>query len=437
MERLLLQQLLDWKKRDKRKPILLDGARQTGKSYLLEKLFGAHFIQVVRLDFLEQPHFADLFTDSLRPDDILANIELALDLAIDRKNALIIFDEVGECQAAVNSLKFFAEQKPDMFICASGSNVGLLASFPVGKVELLELYPLTFEEFLWAAQQPRLVKAFEELNLSKVAHEKLFSVLIDYYFVGGMPEAVDAWFNSHGDPSIIERTGRVSSVHDALIAGYERDFGKYSDKISAQQINAVFRNIPKQLAQHVDDSVKRFKFKDVIKNVSRYQQLAGPIDWLEKCKLVSKCHPIDSQPKSPLPALSKDNIFKLFFFDIGLLGHLLGLSYREHREQGFSYKGYIAENFVQNEWVAQQGGPTYSWEYARSEIEFLFKSSTDALIPVEVKSGKRTRAKSLSVYVGRYSPQKTINLVGSTGCLDDPKALVLPLYFASKVTQLA
>ena len=369
MERLLLQQLLDWKKRDKRKPILLDGARQTGKSYLLEKLFGAHFIQVVRLDFLEQPHLANLFADSLRPDDILANIELALDLAIDRKKALIIFDEVGECQAAVNSLKFFAEQKPDMFICASGSNVGLLASFPVGKVEFLELYPLTFEEFLWAAQQPRLVKAFEELNLSKVAHEKLFSVLIDYYFVGGMPEAVDAWFNSHGDPSIIERTGRVSSVHDALIAGYERDFGKYSDKISAQQINAVFRNIPKQLAQHIDDSVKRFKFKDVIKNVSRYQQLAGPIDWLEKCKLVSKCHPIDSQPKSPLPALSKDNIFKLFFFDIGLLGHLLGLSYREHREQGFSYKGYIAENFVQNEWIAQQGGPTYSWEYARSEIE--------------------------------------------------------------------
>jgi len=113
------------------------------------------------------------------------------------------------------------------------------------------------------------------------------------------------------------------------------------------------------------------------------------------------------------------------------------LSYREHREQGFSYKGYIAENFVQNEWVAQQGGPTYSWEYARSEIEFLFKSSTDAFIPVEVKSGKRTRAKSLSVYVDRYSPQKTIKLVGSTGFLDDPKALVLPLYFASKVTQLA
>jgi hypothetical protein len=120
-----------------------------------------------------------------------------------------------------------------------------------------------------------------------------------------------------------------------------------------------------------------------------------------------------------------------------LLGHLSGFSYREHREQGFSYKGYIAENYVQNQWVAQQGGPSYSWEYGRSEIERLFKSSTDALISVEVKSGKRTRAKSLSVYVGRYSPQKTIKLVGSTGFVDDPKALVLPLYVASKVTQLA
>ena len=439
MKRLLLKQLLGWKKRDKRKPILLDGARQTGKSYLLEVLFGAHFQQIVRLDFLEQPALADLFEGSLKPDDILANIELALNVRIDCEKALIIFDEIGECQAAVNSLKFFSEQKPELFICASGSNIGLLASFPVGKVELLELYPLTFEEFLWAAQQPLLIKAFDELNLSKVAHEKLFGLLVDYYYVGGMPEAVDAWFGASDteDRSITERSEQVSSIHDALIAGYERDFGKYSKKIAAHQINAIFRNVPRQLAQHVDDSVKRFKFKDVIDHSSRYQQLAGPIDWLEKCKLVSKCYPIDSQPKSPLPALCKENIFKLFFFDIGLLGHLLGLSYNEHREQGFSYKGYIAENFVQNELIAQQGGATYSWEYARSEIEFILKSSTDTLIPIEVKSGKRTRAKSLSVYVQRYAPQKTIKLVGSTGYVGDPKALVLPLYFASKVRQLA
>lgn len=436
MRRALLTQLLAWKEQSSRKPILLDGARQTGKSYLLEELFGEHFEQVIRLDFMEQPNLATLFADSLNPDDILDNIELTLNVEIDKNNALIIFDEIGECQAAINSLKFFAEQKPEMFICASGSNIGLLGSFPVGKVEFLELYPLTFEEFLWASNQPALIKAFDKMNMSKVAHDKLFSVLIDYYFVGGMPEAVKVWFNREGDTSIIDRTQQVSNIHADLIAGYERDFGKYSDKISARHIDAVFKNVPNQLSLNMDNSVKRFKFKDVIENKTRYQQLAGPIDWLENCKLISKCHPIDSEPKSPLPPLKKDNIFKLFLFDVGLLGHLLGLSYNEHREQGFNYKGYIAENFVQNEFVAQQGSPTYSWEYARSEIEFIYKTKEGSIVPIEVKSGKRTRAKSLSVYVQRYSPKQTVKLIGSTGSLEDETALVLPLYYASKIQEL-
>lgn len=437
MKRTLLTQLLIWKEKGERKPILLDGARQTGKSYLLQELFGKHFKQVIRLDFLEQPNLATLFEDSLTPDDILENIELTLNVEIDQQNALIIFDEIGECQAAINSLKFFAEQKPEMFICASGSNIGLLGSFPVGKVELLELYPLTFEEFLWASEQPALVKAFDKMSMSKVAHDKLFNLLIDYYYVGGMPEAVKAWFNQERDISIIERTQKISDIHADLIAGYERDFGKYSDKISARHIDAVFKNVPNQLSLNMDDSVKRFKFKDVIENKTRYQQLAGPIDWLEKCKLISKCHPIDTEPKSPLPLLAKDNIFKLFFFDVGLLGHLLNLNYSEHREQGFNYKGYIAENFVQNELIAPQGNPTYSWEYARSEIEFIYKSDNGSIIPIEVKSGKRTRAKSLGVYVQRYSPHKTIKLIGSTGALDDESALVLPLYYACKIQGLS
>lgn len=436
MKRRLLDKLITWKNQAQRKPILLDGARQTGKSYLLENLLGEHFKQVIRLDFLEQPGFAALFEDSLRPDDILDNIELALNVELDRDNTLIIFDEIGECQAAVNSLKFFAEQKPEMYICASGSNIGLLGSFPVGKVELLALYPFTFEEFVWASGQAALVKAFDNMNMGKVAHDRLFSLLVDYYFVGGMPEAVANWFAGMETNSIVERTQRVSSIHAALIVGFERDFGKYSDKVSARHIHAVFNNVPRQLFRNVDDSVKRYKFKGVIEKKNRYQELFGPIDWLEKCRLISKCFPITSEPKSPLPALAKENLFKLFFFDVGLLGHLLGLSYNDHREQGFSYKGYIAENFVQNEFVAQQGSPSYSWEYARSEIEFLYKAPSGDIIPIEVKSGKRTRAKSLGVYVDRYAPELTIKLVGSKGSLDDPKALVVPLYFASKVADL-
>jgi predicted AAA+ superfamily ATPase len=433
VKRLLLNKLINWKKQSKRKPILLDGARQTGKSYLLEQLFAVHFSKVIRLDFLEQPRLVNLFTGSLHPKDILSNIELEFNLSIDRANTLIIFDEIGECQEAVNSLKFFSEQCPELYICASGSNIGLLGSFPVGKVELLELYPLTFEEFLWASEQAPLIKAFEQMNMGKVAHDKLFSLLLDYYFVGGMPEAVSNWYGSQTDIGTFERTQRIEQIHASLIAGYERDFGKYSDKISAQHIQAVFHNVPIQLSRNMDDSVKRFKFKDVIEKKTRYQELSGPINWLDKCKLISKCHPIDCEPNSPLPALAKQNIFKLFFFDVGLLGHMLGLSYTEHRQQAFQYKGYIAENFVQNELIAKYDNPTYSWEYARSEIEFLFKTDSGAIIPIEVKSGKRTRAKSLSVYAQRYQPKKTIKLIGSTGSTENLKTLVLPLYYASRI----
>jgi len=436
MERLILTKLLEWKISDFRKPVLLDGARQTGKSYLLEVLFGQHFDQVVRLDFLEQPHLVHIFEGSLNPEDIVNNIELTLNLSIDKEKSLFIFDEIGECQAAVNSLKFFAEQCPEMFICASGSNIGLLASFPVGKVELLHLYPMTFEEFVWATKQPALIKAFEQMDMGKVAHGKLFSLLLDYYFVGGMPEAVSSWFTNPVERGILERSQRVAQIHAALIAGYERDFGKYSDKVAAQHIQAVFHAIPVQLSKSIDDSVNRFKFKDVIAKKSRYQDLVGPINWLEKCRLLSQCHPVACEPSSPLSALAKENMFKLFLFDVGLLGHMLGLSYKEHREQGFNYKGYIAENFVQNELIAQQGSPTYSWEYARAEVEFLYKCDNGNILPVEVKSGKRTRAKSLKVYVDRYEPKTTIKLIGSTGSVENDKALVLPLYYASKMMGL-
>jgi predicted AAA+ superfamily ATPase len=310
-----------------------------------------------------------------------------------------------------------------------------LGSFPVGKVEFLNLYPMTFEEFVWASEQKPLINAFKQMNMGKLAHNKLFSSLIDYYFVGGMPEAVNSWFYNEGKIGIIERTNKVSQIHASLVAGYERDFGKYSDKVSAQHIQAIFHNIPVQLSKNIDDSVKRFKFKDAIEKKSRYQELAGPINWLEKCKLLSKCHPIDSKPTSPLPALAKDNIFKLFLFDIGLLGYMLDLSYKEHKNQGFNYKGYIAENFVQNELIAQTNNASYSWEYARSEIEFLCKCDDGKIIPIEVKSGKRTRAKSLNVYVERYKTITTIKLIGSTGSIDDKKALVLPLYYASKIRE--
>ena len=421
MERLLLSKLLAWKDSSTRKPILLDGARQTGKTHLLKELFGAHFENVVRLDFLENPDLASIFSGSLTPTDIIDGISLMYGSEIELENTLIIFDEIGECQRAVDSLKFFAELTPHAFICASGSNIGLLNSFPVGKVLSLELHPLTFEEFLMASGNTPLIKAFRRSDFSKIAHDKLFSLLKDYYFVGGMPEAVVAW---HTGKDLTSKIENVTDIHDGLIKGYERDFGKYSNKLSSGHILQVFHNVPKQLANNLDGSVNRYRFKDVIAKKNRYQ---------EQCKLVSKCHPIDSKPTSPLVAQAKDNMFKLFLFDIGLLGHMLGLNYAEQVAQDFDFKGYIAENFVQNELIALNGSPTYSWETKSNEIEFVIKNEDGSVWPVEVKSGKRTKAKSLSAYIEKYKPEKAIKLIGSQGCIDEPALLVLPLYYVSKV----
>ena len=334
-----------------------------------------------------------MFADSLNPRTILSNIELRLDVSIDVERDLVFFDEVGECQPAVDSLKYFAEALPQAFVCASGSNVGLLGSFPVGKVRQLEMFPLGFEEFLAAAGRPKLLQAFRERRRGQAVHQELWPLLLDYYFVGGMPEAVAHWFETAG--SVRERAEGVSRIHRELVMGYRRDFGKYAGKLHAQHIDAVFSNVPRQLATSQDDSVQRFRFRDVIERKHRYRELRGPVDWLEAAKLVRKCYPIKERPRVPLWAQARQNIFKLYLFDVGVLGHMLGLTCADQRAQDVSFKGYVAENFVQTELSARVGYPTFGWEQAQAEVEFLHRCLDGEIVPIEVKSGARTRARSL------------------------------------------
>ena len=418
----------------RRKPLLLDGARQVGKTYLIEDFGARHFRQVLKLDFLAEPQLSDIFKESLNPEVLLINIQLALNVDFNPQHDLIFFDEIGECQSALNSLKFFAESKPELYICASGSNIGLIDAFPVGKVHMLELFPLSFEEFLMASNQPLLLEQFKNVSRQEIVHQKLWQLFLDYYFVGGMPEAVATWF-ADGAEGINARCQQVAKIHDDLLTGYSRDFGKYAGKVNAQHIEQVFQAIPQQLSQYVDDSVKRFRFSGVVEKKRGYKDLYGPIEWLEKSKLITKSYPI-SAPKSPLSAYRKENIFKLFFFDVGLLGHLLGLSYAEHKIQEFSYKGYLAENFVQNEFRCCGYYPTYAWQRKEAEIEFLYKTTGGDIVPIEVKSGKRTQAKSLKSYIQHYKQKRTVKLVGSTGGTKDTAHLVWPIYYAGKLLHL-
>jgi len=226
MKRVLLEKLIAWKEQKARKPLLIDGARQTGKTFLLQELFGQTFQNRLRLDFLENPTLKEAFDGSLSPDDILMNIELLTGQTFNPKTDLLILDEIGECERAVTSLKYFAEQTPTYYVAASGSNIGLLNSFPVGKVEQHYLRPLTFLEFLHASQEQALIKAFENQVNTAAAHSKLFDKLTDYYFTGGMPEAVASWFDNK-DISILERVGKITQIHANLVEGYRRNFGKY------------------------------------------------------------------------------------------------------------------------------------------------------------------------------------------------------------------
>ncbi len=429
MQRNLLNALIAWKNQPVRKPLLIDGARQTGKTYLLQELFGNTFANILRIDFLENPAYKEAFDGSLSPDELVMNIELLTNQAFNPETDLLILDEIGECERAVTSLKYFAEKAPSYFVAASGSNIGLLNTFPVGKVEQYNLRPLTFQEFIYASNEQALIKAFDSQASTPAVHTKLMDKLTDYFFTGGMPEAVSAWYQFK-DSSILERVEKVTKIHADLVEGYRRDFGKYAGKVDATLIESVFNSIPAQLSLVSDESVKRFKFKHVHERKSRYSDFETAIHWLNCCRLALPNYPIEGLPKSPLAAYKKDNMVKLFLFDVGLLNHMLGSSYKEIKQQNYEYKGYVAENFVQQELAAIGVDPSYSWNDARAEIEFILATDEGDIIPVEVKSGKRTRAKSLASYVEKCTPNKIFKLTGTQGSSAlEQTNIVMPLYF--------
>lgn len=434
MYRELIKQLADWKDQEKRMPILLDGARQVGKSYLLKNLFGkVHFDKSIVLDFLEDPSLANIFKGQKTVSSIVENIQIQTGVDLDLKTDLLILDEIGECQEAVDSLKYFSEQAPNSFVCASGSNIGLLDSYPVGKVQELKLTPMNFEEFLTAHENEHIVKAYQDKKRNDAIHAQLWNLYLEYNFVGGMPEAVKAWID--GDRSKINSLIlTVRTIQKNLIKGYVRDFGKFAtSKNYALHIEKVFQNIPIQLAREINGSVKRYQFSNVIPKKKGYSDLSGPIDFLAKCGLVSKNYTIEGKPKSPLLSQISQSRFKLFLHDIGLLNCMLEITFQEIINQSLDFKGYIAENFVQNEIISLGLKHTYSWKSSGdAELEFIAKTHNGEILPIEVKSGKHTKAKSLSLFINNYEPKLAFKFVGTVGGFRDTSLKTLPLYYSRK-----
>lgn len=407
-----------------------------GKTWLLKEFGRKEFRNIHYINFENSQDLEVLFKDGLKPDLILAQLKLLSNTTVDPEHDLIVFDEIQNAPDALTSLKYFNEDMPQMAVCGAGSHIGLTVSegsFPVGQVEFLDVYPMNFEEFLMNLE-PHVATFMKNIGpgtiVTSPVHDRLLKLWREYLFTGGLPAAVATYTEHRAD--IHAAATHVRAIQSILIGGYQSDFAKHAGRVNATHINAVFRNIPIQLFRAMDGSVGRFRFRGILPNRSRYAQFESPIEWLVKAGLALQVHPLES-PTIPLMAFAKMGIFKLYFFDVGLLGCMLGLSANSILNQDYgSYKGYIAENYVAQEFVAARRDRLYSWHGRESEIEFL-RMIDDKVVPVEVKSGTNTRSKSLAAYRDKYSPHLAIKITAKELDTSNPAVHNYPIYLASRV----
>ena len=442
MERKILQDLLLWKKSLDRKPLILLGARQVGKTWVLREFGKIAFSTVHYFDFSEKNStLSGIFKMSLDPMDIIGELEIFLEKRINLKEDLIIFDEIQDEPLALKSLKYFYEKTPEVQLACAGSllGVGLInESFPVGKVNYLNMYPLSFEEFIREAVGDFLYEQYENAihfrKTSPMLHDKLMEYLRDYWITGGFPAAVKVYLISRKNR--FEAFLAVRDIQNNLIKDYLNDFSKHAGKLNSGHIRLVFENIPAQLASNIDDSVGRYIFKDIIPGKKGFAAVEGPISWLKQAGLIYKV-PICNHSAIPLKAFTKSNIFKIHLLDIGLLGAMLELSPKTIIENNYGIaKGYFTESFVLGELKKSMSSQVFGWTERNSEIEFL-TTLDDKIIPIEVKSGSRTKAKSLTQYIIKYNPELVVKIMDTTlEPLRSGSVWNVPLYFAGRLKDL-
>lgn len=452
IKRKLFQRLKSWKNLETRKPLILQGIRQVGKTSLLQEFGRREFKKTHYINFEKDPGLKGLFEQGLAPKFIIEQISIKTNSVITPGEDLLIFDEVQNIPLALTSLKYFNEELPEQHVVAAGSLLGVLLaglygesfSFPVGKVDFMTLYPLSFEEFLGAGENQQLFKAYLEIRagvpVPEIVHEMLWEQWKIFLILGGMPEAVATYYgfsNSEGDSSgsFIGKVTACRNMQDDLIRAYEADIAKHSGKANAMHVIRLLHATPHKLAKTDDSSSQKFTFKDVIPGVRGYTRMANAIDWLTHCGLIYKLHLVET-PQIPLSAFYKENSFKLYLADVGLLGALSGIPSQVYMDFNFSmYKGYVAENFVLQELITSQNQPIACWARNTSEVEFILERGGE-LIPLEVKSGNKTRAKSLGVYLNKYKPKYALKLTARAGQVyvdSGVKIVEVPLYMAGRV----
>lgn len=415
MKRMRESDLTRWQTAAGRKPLILLGARQVGKTYILRVFAARNFTNSVYLNFESDKGLHRVFDQDLDAQRIINDLrKLGHEIQIGK--TLLIFDEIQNCESALTSLKYFCEGIPELHVCAAGSLLGLQlaeGSFPVGKVDLMSLYPMTFLEFLHGIGDLSLYDYLLSVqdgssNWSEVMHPRVFARFKDYLIIGGLPEVVAEFAKNLDQVSTAYEVARKKQ--ESLIFQYVADIAKHSGKVNSMHIERVWSNAASQLATTHDGKSDKFKFKGVVPNIRGYERLAGAIEWLQKAGLIVKV-PICKKPASPLRGYTEDSVFKIYLFDVGILGAMIGLRPSTVVAYDFgSYKGYLAENFVTRELVSQ-GIELYCWRESTSEVDFLIEDDT-GIIPIEVKSGQSNQAKSLGVYIKKYQPRHIVKLSG-------------------------
>lgn len=405
VKRLAMQKLIEWKEKKNRKPMILKGARQVGKTWLMKEFGKQYFKYTAYVNFDNNKYMRDVFETDYDIERILMAVNIASGIKIIPGETLIIFDEIQENPKALAALKYFCENAPEYAVIAAGSLLGVAihkgVSFPVGKVDTLELNPLSFKEFLYAVGEDGLVGLIDSKNieLMKAYREKYVDWLKKYYYIGGMPEVVASFVENK---DFLE----VRYLQNKIIEMYEDDFSKHTTENELPRIRMVWNSIPMQLAKEN----KKFFFGK-IKEGARAKDFETAIEWLQDCGLIRKVYNI-SKPAMPLKAYIEFSAFKLYLLDVGLLGALSELdamSILDGNAVFVEFKGALTEQYVFQQLTADTEYTPYYFAETKSEgeIDFVIQKGR-SIIPIEVKAEENLRAKSLRVYCDKYKPETAI-----------------------------
>ena len=430
MKRAISKQLLAWKNSTERKPLVLKGVRQCGKTYILKEFGAENYPDVAYFNFEETPSLAALFEQDYDAGRILIELGLFRGKTILPGETFVIFDEIQECSKALTSLKYFCENAQTYHVACAGSLLGIAihkdVSFPVGKVDFLTLYPMSFYEFLAATEGEQLADYLSDYDAGRPVSEpvaaKLATALRQYYIVGGMPEVVEAWRSTHD-------LGKVETIQQQILSGYELDFVKHASPSEYPKLSAIWSSIPQQLAK----PNSKFIFSQVKKGW-RAKDLEDALQWLIGAGLAYKVCRIE-KPYIPLSAYADAGAFKLYLSDVGLLRTLAKVPSQVVLDAAATYtefKGAMTENYVLNELVKAFGETPYYWTSGnQAEVDFVIQRKAE-IVPIEVKSETNVKARSLAEYRKKYAPKDSVvtsmkSDVGGNGTISIPLWLIASL----------